>query len=158
VLGPGTWPARHDPATPPASSEAAKVPGPKEKLPPSFDATGAALFVDAARQDDGNLVPRARESHSLPIRIVTIEAEGAMNDPPRRSPDESMVAFDSNRDGDRGVYVARRDGTDLRRISGDGFAAIPSWSPDGSQLTFVRGEPNRPEVWNLWRCDLNTGE
>src|SRR5262249_5856505 len=64
----------------------------------------------------------------------------------------------SNRDGDRGVYVARRDGTDLRRISGDGFAAIPSWSPDGSQLTFVRGEPNRPEVWNLWRCDLNTGE
>jgi Tol biopolymer transport system component len=45
----------------------------------------------------------------------------------------------------------------VRRVSGDGFAAIPSWSPDGGTIAFVRAEPDRPKVWNLWTTDLSTG-
>ena len=45
----------------------------------------------------------------------------------------------------------------MRRVSGGGFAAIPSWSPDGRTLAFVRAEPGRPRVWNLWTTQLDTG-
>ena len=69
----------------------------------------------------------------------------------------SRVAFDSDRNGERGVYIANVDGTDAHRVTGAGFAALPSWSPDGRTLAFVRGEPERPRVWNLWLLDLATG-
>jgi Tol biopolymer transport system component len=38
----------------------------------------------------------------------------------------------------------------VRRISGPGYAAVPSWAPDGRRVTYVRAEPNNPKVWNLW--------
>jgi TolB protein len=68
-----------------------------------------------------------------------------------------MVAFDSDRDGVRGVYVADADGRGVRRVSGPGYAAVPTWSPDGRQLAFLRGEPDRPAVWNLWLLDRASG-
>jgi Tol biopolymer transport system component len=73
------------------------------------------------------------------------------------SPEGSSVAFDSNRHGVRGVYVARADGTDVRRVSGKGYAAVPTWSPDGRRLAFLRAEPDRPNVWNLWLLELGSG-
>jgi Tol biopolymer transport system component len=73
------------------------------------------------------------------------------------SPDGVWIAYDSDRDGERGVYVASRDGVSNARVSGDGFAAVPSWSPDMKWLAFVRAEPSRPKVWNLWLRDVETG-
>jgi YD repeat-containing protein len=51
-----------------------------------------------------------------------------------------------------------RGGANIRRMSGDGFAAVPSWSPDMRWLAFVRGETARPRVWNLWLRDMASGE
>jgi TolB protein len=73
------------------------------------------------------------------------------------SPDGRLVAFDSDRDGERGVYVARRDGSGAQRVSGSGYGAVASWSPDMNWLAFVRGEEDRPQVWNLWLRDLSSG-
>jgi Tol biopolymer transport system component len=75
----------------------------------------------------------------------------------RASPDGRWIAFDSDRDGERGVYVAGRDGSNPQRVSAAGYAAVPSWSPDMKRLAFVRGETARPRVWNLWLRDLTTG-
>ena len=96
---------------------------------------------------DGNGAPR----------LTTLLDDGASNYHPVLSPDGARLAFDSDRDGTRGVYVARRDGSDAVRVSGEGFAAVPRWSPDGRQLAFVRGEPSRPRVWNVWIAELPTG-
>jgi TolB protein len=96
------------------------------------------------------------DASSSPLELVTIVSNGARNYHPRLSPDGRYLAFDSDRDGERGVYVADRDGTKLRRVSGDGFAAVPSWSPDMRSLAYIRAEPNRPQVWNLWRLDRAT--
>jgi Tol biopolymer transport system component len=68
------------------------------------------------------------------------------------------VAFDSDRDGLRGVYVAEADGSHVRRVSGPGYAAVPTWSPDGHRLAFLRAEEDKPRVWNLWLLDLASGE
>jgi Tol biopolymer transport system component len=67
------------------------------------------------------------------------------------------LAFDSDRDGTRSVYVARRDGSDPIKIGRDGYSAVPRWSPDGRRLAFIKAEPNRPRVWNLWVADLADG-
>jgi Tol biopolymer transport system component len=74
------------------------------------------------------------------------------------SPDERLLAYDSDRDGTRGVYVARADGRDARRVSGPGYAAAPRWSPDGRKLAFVKAEEHNARVWNVWVLDRPTGE
>jgi TolB protein len=90
-------------------------------------------------------------------RISAVRDDGGRDYHPRVSPDGRWIAFDSDRDGERGVYVAGRDGSSLQRVSGAGYAAVPSWSPDMKWLAFVRGERERPRVWNLWLRDLSTG-
>ena len=40
-------------------------------------------------------------------------------------------------------------------MSGEGFASVPSWSPDGERLAFVRAEPHAPKVWNLWIVNVD---
>jgi TolB protein len=92
------------------------------------------------------------------LRITRVVDDHARNLHARPSPDGSRIAFDSDRDGERAVYIADADGQNVRRISGDGFAAIPSWSPDSGTVAFVRAEPDRPKVWNLWTVDLSTGQ
>ena len=38
-----------------------------------------------------------------------------------------------------GKSLASRDGEQLQRVSGPGYAAVPSWSPDMKWLAFIRG-------------------
>ena len=97
---------------------------------------------------------RASGRPTSSCRLPALTADGSQNYHARLSPDDTQVAFDSDRDGERAVYIAQRDGSRLRRVSGAGFAAIPTWSPDGSMLAFVRGEAARPHVWNLWVLEV----
>lgn len=124
---------------------------------PSFAASGSALVFHAGRAPVASLMSVEISEASSPLELVTIVSNGARNYHPRLSPDGRLLAFDSDRDGERGVYVANRDGTHVRRVSGVGFAAVPSWSPDMHAIAFVRAEPDRPQVWNLWRLDRTTG-
>ena len=144
-------------ATPTGAPAPLDLPTPDGAFSPSFAATGSALFFHAGRERDGRLLAADLNTQG-PLQIVTMLADGAKNYHPRISPDERLIAFDSDRDGERAVYIAGRDGRDVRRVSEVGFAAIPTWSPNMKWLTFVRAEPNQPKVWNLWRRDLATGE
>jgi hypothetical protein len=121
---------------------------------PSFSGDGGQLLFHAGRT--GSPLLRASFSDGRPA-ITTLLHDGAANYHVTQSPDGRWLAFDSDRDGTRGVYVAASDFTDAlaaRRISGPGYAAIPRWSPDGRRLAFVKAEPRRPRVWNVWVADL----
>jgi Tol biopolymer transport system component len=123
---------------------------------PAFASAGTASF-----QDEGahrTLVSANSSGPGTVLKITRVLDDEGRNYHARPSPDGALVAFDSDRDGMRGVYVATADGTGVRRISGDGFAALPSWSPDGQRLAFVKAEPGHPAVWNLWIADLGSGE
>ena len=117
---------------------------------PAFGPNGEALYFHEQR--GGASVLKVGHTAGLGdlTTVSSIVDDRALNFHPRPSPDGSRIAFDSDRDGTRGVFVAASDGTGVRRISGPGYAAVPSWSPDGRRVAFVRAENNAPKVWNLW--------
>lgn len=49
------------------------------------------------------------------------------------SPDGTRLLFTRVADGRIGIYVIRRDGTELRRLA---FGREPAWSPDGARVAF----------------------
>jgi Tol biopolymer transport system component len=124
---------------------------------PSFAASGSSLVFHAGREPSARLMRADLTDVAGDLEVVTLVSDSARNYHPRLSPDGQLLAFDSDRDGVRGVYVANRDGTNVHRVSGPGFAAVPSWSPDMRWLAFVRAEPDRPQVWNLWLQERATG-
>jgi hypothetical protein len=124
---------------------------------PSFDQNGSAVFFHAETAT-GSALKRADPGEDGVLHVVTIVDDAAKNYHVQLSPDGKSVAFDSDRDGVRGVYVARADGRETRRVSGEGYAAVPTWSPDGRRLAFLRAESDRPNVWNLWMLDLAKSE
>jgi Tol biopolymer transport system component len=127
---------------------------------PAFSANGGAVFFQTGGPRDRSsaiAVAAATESTDSGLRIATVIDNGARNYHAQPSPDGRWIAFDSDRDGVRGVYVAARDGSNVRRVSGGGYAALPTWSPDGARLAFVRAEVSHPSVWNLWIQPLTGG-
>ena len=126
---------------------------------PSFAADGSAVFFDQNDAAGGSALKEARTgSGGRVVQVLSVIADGARNYHPRLSPDGSQVAFDSDRDGVRGVYLSDRAGRNIRRVSGEGYAAVPTWSPDGTRLAFIKAEPDNPRVWNIWMLRLAAGE
>ena len=134
----------------------ARAEGPE--FSPSFASDGTALFSHTGATADARSALASAGSLDGDLRVMTLVDDDARNYHVQPSPDGTRIAFDSDRDGERGVYVATHVGTEVRRVSGAGFAAVPAWSPDATRLTFVRAEPDRPRVWNLWLLTLASGE
>jgi hypothetical protein len=146
-----------DPVDPPAPRPLTSAPDAAE-YSPSFASVGSAMFYHAESGGESSLMRADTDSNGAILRVTSVVDDHARNFHARPSPDGERIAFDSDREGERAVYVADADGQNVRRISGPGFAAIPSWSPDGGTLAYVRAEADRPRVWNLWMTDLDSGE
>lgn len=83
-------------------------------------------------------------------RLRTLAEVGNVNRWPRWSPDGKRISFVSSRDStnpkypanDIELYVMDADGTNLQRLAPkecvDTMSWIPRWSPDGSEILFVR--------------------
>jgi Tol biopolymer transport system component len=139
------------------------IDGDSSMFSPSFGPDGTAVFFHTGRTGDARSALMCADLSTVAkpvtedLRVLTILENGAKNYHIHPSPDGTQIAFDSDRDGERGVYLANIDGTHVRRISGSGYAAVPTWSPRGDRLAFLRGEDQRPDVWNLWLYALSTG-
>ena len=65
---------------------------------------------------------------------------------PAWSPDGKRIAFVSRRTGDEEIYVARADGSRVRRLTTiPGPDLSPAWSPDGRGLAWSRDR----EIWTM---------
>lgn len=68
------------------------------------------------------------------------------------SPERPEVVFVSNRSGSSKMWIAREDGSDVRRVLDDGGEESgPVWSPDGDRLAFVRSGGEGTDVWTVRR-------
>jgi hypothetical protein len=169
--GSAPGPQHADAAPAVASSPASRAPSPIEDAvngsvedavngsqpAPSGGAPGTAMFYEAEADGTGDDEGGSARPGSATLRVTRIVDGEASHAHVRPSPDGRSIAFDSDRHGERAVYVADADGRNVQRVSPEGFAAMPNWSPDGRSLAFVRAEPERPDVWNLWTLDRETG-
>ena len=129
-----------------------------EMYSPAFSADGRTVFFHTGGSRSSRSALMKRSGGDDNARPIAILDDGARNYHAQPSPDGRRIAFDSDRDGERAVYVVDVDGSNVRRVSGPGYAAVPTWSPSGDRLAFIRAEAARPNVWNLWLLTFSTGE
>ena len=73
------------------------------------------------------------------------------NDAADWSPDGTQIAFSSNREGGRDIFIMNADGSDMRKVVDTGLDDyFPDWSPDGTQLAFFAAD------WPSTRQDIYT--
>jgi Tol biopolymer transport system component len=119
----------------------------------SLSPDGRTIAVE--RRDVGNidiwLIDIAR---GVPTRFTF---DSANDRDPVWSPDGSRVAFQSERDGGRQLYVKQANGSGKEQLLlRTGIQAAPnSWSPDGSQLLFDSFDSAGMRSFDLWTLTLS---
>ena len=67
---------------------------------------------------------------------------------PTWSPDGSMLAFASNRSGQRQLYTAKASGKQVNQVTDlNNMGGRSSWSPDGKWLAFYRGPAGDHDIF-----------
>jgi TolB protein len=67
---------------------------------------------------------------------------------PQWSPDGTRLCFMSNRDGNPEIYVANRDGSNVRRLTNHPAGDTTcTWSPSGTQIAFVSDRTGPPQLY-----------
>lgn len=76
----------------------------------------------------------------------------AGDESPSWSPDGLKIAFDSDRDGSRAIYIMNADGSNVTQLTNVAEQdKEPDWSPDGKQIAFSR-KWDPPGIWKArWR-------
>ena len=80
--------------------------------------------------------------------LARLTNNSAMDDRPAWSPDGRRIAFSSNRDGKKEIYVMDVDGSNVKRITNNLADDVnPSWSPDGSRIVFDSERDGNREIY-----------
>lgn len=79
---------------------------------------------------------------------TTLTSTEGLNITPSPSPDGSLLAFASSREGNSEVYVLNMQTRALQRLTFDpGGDLSPTWSPSGRELAFVSDRRGGPQVY-----------
>ncbi len=86
---------------------------------------------------------------------ATLPAASATALPPLSGSGGGVIAFESERDGNRNLYVMNADGTDQRQLTvNPAVDEGPSWSPDGQYIAF---QSQRRGSLNIYVLDVHGG-
>ena len=81
---------------------------------------------------------------------IRISRDGGWDDQPVLSPDGTMVAYCSRKNGNADIYVAAVSGGDALRVTRDPAADTdPAWFPDGATLVFTSNRGGEPSLWKV---------
>ncbi len=78
---------------------------------------------------------------------------------PAWSPDGSRIAFTSTRDGNPEIYVANRDGSNVKRLTNNPAIDIsPTWSPSGTQIAFTSNRTGAIQIYVISADGIGTAQ
>lgn len=67
---------------------------------------------------------------------------------PHWSPDGKKIVFESDKDGKSAIYTIRKDGSELKKLTGDeSYNAQPRWSRNGRQIAFISNRDGKSQVY-----------
>ncbi len=70
----------------------------------------------------------------------------------RRGVASTQIAFISDTEGNKEVFVMEADGSNKRRVTGNGSINLfPGWSPDTNALVYTSFKDGRPDLWLIFR-------
>ena len=80
--------------------------------------------------------------------VVRLTHNSAMDGAPVFSRDGSKIAFWSNRDGKKEIYVMDTDGSNVKRLTNNiADEDNPKWSPDGRRIVFDSDRDGNTEIY-----------
>jgi len=113
-------------------------------------ATSGALAAYTARADEGE--GTAVHLRDLGNGTVFVVADGAFD--PAIAPDDVRVAFARREPGaGHDLWLFDRATGLERRLTQQGDAFAPAWSPDGTQLAYLRPDDGRFGIWAVSTAD-----
>lgn len=97
------------------------------------------------------LSPNVRTFAILVVGLIIIAPLGRAQKAGQADPRQRKIAFDSNRDGHREIYVMDSDGSHQQRLThtlGEGkYAWLPAWSPDRKKIAFNSNRDGNAEIY-----------
>jgi Tol biopolymer transport system component len=130
----------------PGSAEVAARPAGGRRLPAwVLGAVALALIAAGFAIGKSSVAPSGRASNLLELTdVARLTHDPGISEWPAWSPDGTMIAFASNRDGDFDIYVRRIEGGQEVNITDDpGEDYQPAFSPDGKSIAFISTRSSR---------------
>jgi WD40-like Beta Propeller Repeat len=124
---------------------------------PSWSPDGSAIAFRSNRRPSTSFdiwKMRADGSDAVQITADSVLWAESLETDPAWSPDGRKIAFVSDRDGNREIYLADADGSSSRRLTTNPATdQFPAWSPDGSKIAFGSDRDGNEEIYVMSASD-----
>jgi TolB protein len=124
---------------------------------PSWDANCESLVFASGRIDPNSFELYVMNLQSMDQEIL-FSNQPADDWAPAWSPQEDVIAFQTNEGGRINVCLSEANGTRLGCLPGSATYAVPSWSPDGERLLVVSDRDGPYNIYSIDRQDFEDVE
>jgi TolB protein len=119
-------------------------------LTPAWASDGSRVAFSSSRSGDSEIWVSSQNGSDA-HRVTSLK--GPDVSPTWNPKTNGQIAFTGGRTGEPQIYIMDQDGSNIQRMTDSGYAVSPSWSPNGSLLTFAwnrkygPGDPGGQDIY-----------